>query len=275
MLSRWIGAVSAAILIPLPSAPFQPDGNECLVLDGQGICLVTAGDPGRPGRPTKDRTRKPSPTAERQPAPASPAPTPDPGIIVATGAAPGAVQNVDIPIIPGPAAPAGPAPPDPQVLAQQAVNNLALSPPEIRTSTTDTGFVGVPIWFWTDNGEQYTKPASATAVAGPSRVTATAHLTAIEWEPGPPGVRLRCTGPGTPWTGQAGPSPDCGYTFQLRSLPERTNGTGRWTITATSVWQVDWTGTSAGVPVTGTQTVRVSAGTTLAVGEIQVLVTGD
>jgi hypothetical protein len=31
------------------------------------------------------------------------------------------------------------------------------------------------------------------------------------------------------------------YTYQLRSLPERTGRTGRWPITATAVWVVTWT----------------------------------
>jgi hypothetical protein len=74
---------------------------------------------------------------------------------------------------------------------------------------------------------------------------------------------------------QKGPSPDCGYTYRLRSLPERTAGAGRWPVTATSVWTVTWAGTSNGAPVTGVETLRVSTSTSLAVGEIQVLVAGD
>jgi hypothetical protein len=46
-------------------------------------------------------------------------------------------------------------------------------------------------------------------------------------------------------------------------------------ITATSVWQVNWTGISAGAPVSGAETVRISAESSLAVGEVQVLVSGN
>jgi hypothetical protein len=91
---------------------------------------------------------------------------------------------------------------------------------------------------------------------------------------GPPSERVVCSGPGTPWSGQPGPSPDCGYVYALRSLPERTEGTGRWPIVATSVWRVEWTGVSGGGPVAGGQTVRVSSEASLPVGEIHVLVSG-
>jgi hypothetical protein len=58
-------------------------------------------------------------------------------------------------------------------------------------------------------------------------------------------------------------------------LPERTNGSGRWPLTGTAVWIITWTGTSAGAPVTGSQTLRLTAETSLAVGEIQVLIAGS
>ena len=66
-------------------------------------------------------------------------------------------------------------------------------------------------------------------------MTATGRLVAVEWSLGPAGARVVCRGAGTPWRGQAGASPDCGYTYQLRSLPERTGGSGRWPVTATGV----------------------------------------
>jgi hypothetical protein len=72
-----------------------------------------------------------------------------------------------------------------------------------------------------------------------------------------------------------GASPNCGYTYERHSLPDRTAGSGRWTVTATSVWTVTWSGTSGGAPVTGEETVRTSTSTSLAIGEIQVMVAGD
>ncbi|MDN5915628.1 MAG: hypothetical protein L0I76_11055 [Pseudonocardia sp.] len=131
------------------------------------------------------------------------------------------------------------------------------------------------MWLWIDGNAESIGPISATATAGAASVTATAQLSEVEWTMGPPGGTVRCAGPGTRWTGQEGPSPDCGYTYQQRSLPDRTAGAGRWTITATGVWTVRWSGASGGAPVTGEQAVRVPNQTTLAVDEVQVLVGGD
>ncbi|WP_300007728.1 hypothetical protein [Pseudonocardia sp.] len=161
-----------------------------------------------------------------------------------------------------------------EVLAQRAIEQLVLDPPVPLTSVNGSGWVGVPMWMWIEGGASSTGPVSATATAGAARVTATGRLSAVEWSMGPPGAEVRCAGPGTAWTGQTGSSPDCGYTYELRSLPERTDGSGRWTVIATSVWTVTWTGVSGGVPVAGEETVRVSAETTLGVGEVQVLVGG-
>ncbi|MER7433681.1 hypothetical protein ACFU8R_28700 [Pseudonocardia alni] len=162
----------------------------------------------------------------------------------------------------------------PEALAARAVELLTLEPPVLSTSAVGTGFVGLPVWLWIDNGPAATGPVSATATAGAAQVTATARLSAVEWSMGPPGERVHCTGPGTPWTGQEGPSPDCGYVYAQRSLPERTDGSGIWTITATAVWTVTWSGISGGVPVAGEQRVLVPASTTLPVAEVQVLVAG-
>ncbi|MBN9098139.1 MAG: hypothetical protein J0I49_08525 [Pseudonocardia sp.] len=159
--------------------------------------------------------------------------------------------------------------------ARIAINELALHAPVIRMSANGTAFVGVPVWLWIDRGQAFTGPTSATAAVGNAEVRATARLVSVEWSMGPDGARVVCDGPGTPWTGQPGPSPTCGYVYQQRSLPERTDGAGRWPVQATSVWQVDWAGVSGGAPVGGGQTVRVSSQIALPVGEIQVLVSGD
>ena len=128
---------------------------------------------------------------------------------------------------------------------RRAVQELDLSAPQIRLSARGRGVVGAPIWLWLAGGQALTSPTSATAAVGAAAVTATAQLVSVEWTLGPPGARVVCAGPGTPWTGQTGPSPDCGYVYKQRSLPDRTGGTGRWPIVATTHWQVDWQGTSA------------------------------
>ena len=166
----------------------------------------------------------------------------------------------------------GPAPVivDPAVLAQQAIERMQLAAPRIRLSAPpDRGFVGVPVWLWQERSESTTGPITRSASAGAVTVTATARVARVEWRMGPPGEMVVCRGPGTPWRGQSGPSPDCGYTYQLRSLPERTGGSGRWTITATNVWMITWEGGGA----SGSDVVRRSSSTSLAVGEVQVVVT--
>ena len=129
--------------------------------------------------------------------------------------------------------------------------------------------MGLPVWMWVDGGAAAMGPLTATA--GPTTVT----LDRIEWSMGPAGATVVCQGPGTPvaantplYAGQN--SPTCGYTHALRSLPERTGGTGRWPVTATSVWTITW----AGGGQTGGQELPLTAGTDLAVGELQAVITG-
>lgn len=273
-------AVLPAVVMVL-AADAEPPG--CVVVDSIGRCVVAAYDPGRPGGPLdpeRDDEHTAQPRTQRDgsggddDAPTEP---PRPRIVAmpfgdgwAQGEAIDPNDLLDAVPVDGQQAP------DPtvigQLLAQRAVEQLTLAPPVVHTSVADIGFIGVPMWLWID--DEGTGPVSATASAGAAQVTAVGRLSAVEWSMGPPGANVRCVGPGTPWTGQDGSSPDCGYVYELRSLPERTAGTGRWTVTATSVWTVTWSGVSDGVPVDGQQTVRVSADTSLAVGEVQVLVDG-
>lgn len=286
----------SAVALVLPAVLFTGVNAEvgpprCAVVDSIGRCLVSAVDPGRRTDVSKRRSRDAD--AEDEPVStrpgkavsggqSEPPPTPPPRPVTAFPVGNGGWGQRALPDLPGllgeprPDAPGvGDASVAPEVLAQRAVEQLSLPPPVLHTSAGGSGFVGVPMWLWIDGGTAYTGPVSATATAGAARVTATAELSAVEWSMGPPGEIVRCAGPGTPWAGQDGPSPDCGYTYLQRSLPDRTAGTGRWNVVTTSVWTVTWAGFSAGAPVAGDQTVRVSTGTTLAVGEIQVLVDGD
>lgn len=170
-----------------------------------------------------------------------------------------------------PAGPA-PAPVDPAVLAKEAIEQMQLGAPAIRMSAPpDRGFVGVPVWLWVERGPTKTGPQTESAAAGQVTVTATASVERTEWTMGPPREAVICRGPGTPWAGQSGMSPDCGYVYEQRSLPERTSGSGRWPITATNVWTVEWSGGGA----SGSETVRLSSDASLAVGEIQVVTDGS
>jgi hypothetical protein len=250
-----------------------PEPGRCAVVTGAGLCLVKAADPARSGGPAAPRAQIRKRTPPRSGSPVAPAPA-EP--LVATPIIGGGWRVGALPQLPGAPGrpPAKVAAPDPGVLARWAVELLRLPRPSVQASATDRAYVGVPVWLWIEGGQPNVGPVSATATAGAARVTATARLTRTVWAMGPPGAVVDCPGPGTPWTGQRGPSPDCGYVYSTRSLPERTGGTGRWTVTVTGVWAVTWNGISGGAPVAGEQVVQLAAARPLDVGELQVLVTG-
>lgn len=281
-----MAVLGAASLVPILLAGVRVSGSgPCVVVDGAGRCLIEAADPARPGGPIGPAIAPRVPTR-----PASPArranrvaavvsePLPDLAGLPTPG---GGWAVRPVPIIPGPAPvkqPAVPAAvPEPalSVLLRQAVKQLNLSPPEIRTSAQGSAYVGVPLWLWIDQGQGNIGPVSATAAAGAARVTATARLTATRWRMGPVGAVVECVGTGTPWTGQTGPSPDCGYLYTERSLPSRTGGRGSWTVQVTGIWQVTWAGITGGAPVAGEQELDLTAPQELPVGELQALVTGS
>ncbi|MDN5857816.1 MAG: hypothetical protein L0H84_04265 [Pseudonocardia sp.] len=282
------GTVIVLVVAAQAGVPQAGNGSGCAVVDSIGQCLVAAVDPGRPGGPG-DPARKPArkaATAARAPrtvaaAPvnrAAPAPEPVPEADLRNVYPPEllAAELLSLPNSAPGTAPAARAPTRATTVAtltRRTTERLTLRPPALHTSAGEDGLVGMPVWLWIDPATA--TPLTTTATAGAAAVTATARLTAVTWAMGPPGALVRCTGPGTPWTGQAGASPDCGYVYALRSLPERTGGQAAWTITATCTWTVTFSGTSAGAPVAAEQTIDVSTSIELPVGEVQVLVGGD
>lgn len=280
-------ATGLGVVLPmlLLAAAGDPEPPGCAVSDSHGRCLIIAVDPGRPGRPSNpDREEASTPTETDEGVADDEAGTssePERPRLQAMPFGDGGWVQQEV-LDPADFLDALPADTEPvvdpatiaQVLALRAVEQLTLDPPEPRTSVNGPGYVGVPVWLWIEDGIASTGPVSATATAGAARVTATGRLSAVEWSMGPAGGDVRCAGPGTPWTGQVGSSPDCGYTYEQRSLPDRTGGVGRWPVVATGVWTVTWTGVSGGVPVAGEETVRVSTESSLSIGEIQVLVGG-
>jgi hypothetical protein len=185
---------------------------------------------------------------------------PVPGTPVASSApaAPGALP------VPSP-----PPPPTPTQVAQIAISRLNLAAATPHVSADPNTAVGLPVWMWVDQSPTTTGPVSTTATAGPTSVTAVATLSRIDWSMGPAGAVVSCAGPGTPAPG--GPifhgnnSPDCGYSYALRSLPERTGGTGKWPVTATAVWNITWFGAGQ----VGGQGLSLTARTAVEVGELQ------
>ena len=123
------------------------------------------------------------------------------------------------------------------------------------------GAVGVPVWLWT----QPWTPQAATAAAGGISVTVTASIANVVWNMGD-GQTITCTSPGTAFDVSMGfrDSPDCGYRYQHTS---RDQTGGKYPLTATATWTVQWTG--AFVAKTTVTTANTAQ---LVVGEYQALV---
>ena len=83
-------------------------------------------------------------------------------------------------------------------------------------------------------------------------------------------MTVPCTGAGTPpppgydWKAE----PPCGHMFHWRSLKERTGGTGKWPVTATTTWAVDWASTTG---VTGSDTLTATSADQFDIGEYRVV----
>jgi hypothetical protein len=164
----------------------------------------------------------------------------------------------------GPAGPAAPPPPTPEQLAQRAIAQLVVPAPTVGVGP-DRAKLAVNLWnwLWVDDAP----PVSVTVAAGNVSVTATATLTSTTWSLGEPAAgdvyvpgaptTLTCQGPGAPppveydWRTE----PPCGHKFAWRSLKERTGGSGKWSVTATTNWTVAWqsnTGVSGADALTAT-----------------------
>ena len=161
--------------------------------------------------------------------------------------------------------PAGPAaPPDPRVLAQQAIALMRLRAinigivPEPRAGSV--GIIGMPTWMWAQNPSLSTwGPVTQSASAGGFTVTATARVDRVVWAMGD-GSTVACTGSGTAYQDSFGKtsSPTCGYLYTRQ---------GTYTVRATSFWTVRW----AGVGQSGTIPMDFTQTTNITMGEAQVL----
>lgn len=164
-----------------------------------------------------------------------------------------------------PAQPGAPAPTaTPMQAYLRAVGQLQLEPPTIGSAPCPStkpdckGAVGIPAWFWVDQGQWRARSASATA--GPYTVNVTANPVAVTWNLGPGQAVITCHGPGTPYDLAYGwaTSPDCGSTWTK---------VGDYQLTATIHWQVDWSGA-----ITGQEMVATTSAQPVAIGEYQVVV---
>lgn len=155
------------------------------------------------------------------------------------------------------------APPDPRVLARQAIATMDLSAITIgmvpESEDGSVGLVGMPAWMWVEHPTDNTwGPITRSASAAGYTVTATAQAREVRWDMGD-GTVLTC-GVGTPYEDRFGKqsSPTCGHTYPSQ---------GEYTVAATSHWVINWSGIGQSGVITMdlTRTVRVT------IGEVQVL----
>jgi len=97
-------------------------------------------------------------------------------------------------------------------------------------------------------------------------VTATGRAARITWNMGD-GTTVTCSNPGTAYKPSYADSasPNCGYVYKKSS---RYQSGGRYTITATTRWNVTWSGGGR----SGTVTVDRTTTTSVRIDELQVVV---
>lgn len=150
----------------------------------------------------------------------------------------------------------------PRQAANRLVKQFTVRPIDIGIAPTpDTqSYVGVPIWMWVNNeDERSVGPWTITGTLGGQTITMTAKVGSIRWDMGDGGSKT-CGA----WTAyQRGfgytDSPTCGYRYS------KTSGDGRFTVNATSQWQVNWTGGGD----SGTIPLTQQSSTSLKIGELQ------
>ncbi len=155
---------------------------------------------------------------------------------------------------------------DPAVLAQRAVDSMTLLGPDIASPRAAGKYtVGVPMWMWVNQSATTYGPNTASASAGGITVTATAKVSKIVWDLGD-GASVTCNGPGTPYQGSQGmaQSPTCGHVYSKTSAGVKN---GKYPVTATSTWTIDWQGGGAAGQLTEIRQTNVQ----VAIGELQVV----
>ncbi|WP_217237464.1 ATP/GTP-binding protein [Streptomyces sp. AC555_RSS877] len=155
---------------------------------------------------------------------------------------------------------------DPAVLAQRAVDSMTLLGPDIASPRAAGKYtVGVPMWMWVNQSATTYGPNTASASAGGITVTATAKVSKIVWDLGD-GASVTCNGPGTPYQGSEGmaQSPTCGHVYSKTSVGAKN---GKYPVTATSTWTIDWQGGGAAGQLTEIRQTNVQ----VAIGELQVV----
>jgi hypothetical protein len=167
------------------------------------------------------------------------------------------------------------APPDAVTLTPQQAAEIVVAGMDLRAidiglvpepGAGSVGLVGLPVWMWTEETANTWGPLARTATAGGVSITATANVQRVIWDMGD-GTTVTCTTSGTPYEDRYGDqmSPDCGHRYSETSVGRPGNA---YPVSATSHWQVDWTGGGA----SGQIPLELIAQTQVQIGELQVLV---
>jgi hypothetical protein len=135
-----------------------------------------------------------------------------------------------------------PGPPDPGQLAAVAAGELPLAAAQVHTApqAPDHTYIGIENWLWVPQAQWTT--LSRTVTAGGTSVTVSATPSQVRWDMGP--ATKTCYAPGTVWrVGMTDAAQtNCGYTYSATSDSEPH---GRFSVSATIRYQVDWTCTGA------------------------------
>lgn len=141
-----------------------------------------------------------------------------------------------------PAPPEAAAAPDPEDLALRLLASIDFEAPELGMfprgdSPERMSYVGWRMWLWAESSSSLQwGPVSDSLSQGGVTVSLTARVSGVEWNMGD-GKSVSC-GKGTPWSeavtgGRNVASPDCGHVY---------SEDGRYTVTVTSSWDVEWSG---------------------------------
>jgi len=170
-----------------------------------------------------------------------------------------------------PAAPDAVTRADAEAAARRVLASLGLTAIDLgihpRGDTVDRmGYVGWHTWLWAESpSDRQWGPVEARASDSGISVSLTARVAEVTWDMGN-GDSVACQR-GTAWSesrtqgGRNVASPDCGYVYAED---------GRYTVTATSEWAVDWS--AAGY--TGTLPLTLSRSADVIVGELQSVAVG-
>jgi len=254
------GQVVTAAQRAVPGAECPPGQDDCTVWDDE------PGKPGRPGRPGGDGGGGTGRTCQRN---GTTMPCYDP-ILGWFNNSDGCYYKLAQPQLPG--GPAGTkqyqrscaggtasqemvwlasppdgfgTPPDPAELANRALASITLRPPTVGIAPDKgPGLVGLPVWLWTDPSPETWGPQHASASAPGLTVSIEAQVVKIVWTMGDGSTPITCETSGTAYdpARHRDVSPPCGYAGYPRSSRNQPGGT--YQVTATTTWEVTWTGGS-------------------------------